>query len=120
MFGILGTVIFGIIFSTAWINGEQSEQKNRNSAIKNNNDIYVDKWGKLRHSNTGKKYTTVESKQNIKKENRRYIINKYNSYKNLINYIQNTFHEERELLSFEEWFKKTYGYDIKDDFLWNM
>jgi hypothetical protein len=62
MFGGLLIALFGGIGIKTWAKDEQAEQTSRNNARKYNNKAYVDKWGNWRHTESGKKYTTEDWK----------------------------------------------------------
>ena len=55
MFGIIGTALYGILFTHEWNKEEKNEKQSREWAKKNKNLTYRDKWGNERYTLTGKK-----------------------------------------------------------------
>ena len=65
MFGILGALIFGTICTGAWINADNTERKNRNNSRDSGRDFYIDKNGRMRHTENGRKFTPEEIHQSL-------------------------------------------------------
>ena len=60
MFGLIGTIMYGLVYSSAWSDANNIEQKQRKSSSKNGIRFYFDKNGRMRNPLTGKKYTPEE------------------------------------------------------------
>lgn len=60
MFGIIGSVIFGVIAIGAWIEEDNRKQRSRSYAKENGNKYYFDNNGVMRHVGNNKKYTSKE------------------------------------------------------------
>lgn len=60
MFGIIGTVIYGIAYSIGWVRDEELEQENKRRSTKYNLPYYYDKKGRQRWTATGRKRTAQE------------------------------------------------------------
>ena len=107
MFGIIGTAIWGIAYVIGWSKDEQQEQHNRKHSKQLNISYYVDKNGRQRWTNTGKKRTAQEI---LNEKNERVKLNveerKKNKLRNIIeksrnNYNMYVIHKDR--VSFEEY-----------------
>lgn len=120
MLGILGILIFGGVFTGAWVSAEQSERKNKINSKHYSNDIYIDKWGNRRHGKTGKKYTSEESKRDTITDRHKRIMDKYNIYVKIKKQSNKNSIAAQEIISFEEWYKNRYGVYPRDDKFWNM
>lgn len=69
MFGMIGALIFGVVYAGAWMADEDREQTARREAKKTRNyPYYWDKNGKLRHADTGKKYGTADALREIERQ----------------------------------------------------
>lgn len=96
MFGLIGAAIFGIVSTGAWIKDEQSEQSRRKNAREDHCEFYIDKNGRFRHTNNGRKYTTEEIHQAFfndeeAKRRREYYESKYWVVRNLLDYDMNNY-----------------------------
>lgn len=60
MFGIIGTIIYGIAYSIGWTRDEDLEQENKRKSAKYNLPYYYDKKGRQRWTSTGRKRTAQE------------------------------------------------------------
>lgn len=60
MLGILGVVLYNLVYGAIWLDANTEEIKQRNDSYKNNQDFYFDKNGKMRHTLTGTKYNDEE------------------------------------------------------------
>lgn len=60
MLGLLGAAIFGAVYFGAWASANITEQEQRNNSRKNGIRFYCDKNGRMRHTDTGKKFTPEE------------------------------------------------------------
>lgn len=84
MFGWLMTFLFGTTYTGAIASDKAAEIQRRDNARKDKSDYYFDRNGRLRHTDTGKKYTSKEVKDTFfNNDNRRIIIT--NKYNDLIN-----------------------------------
>lgn len=72
MLGLIGAVVFGAVFAGSWMIAEGDEQKSREDSKRSGKSLYIDKNGKFRHTDTGKRYTTEDAIRNIKKFNKEY------------------------------------------------
>ena len=113
MLGILGTLIFGITYTGAWINENQKEEKRYGIAKENKNKLYVDKHNSLRHTDTRKRYNTDDSHKEIKINIERRIKSKYEAYCSYMveenNHRVSRHMDAKKILSFEEWYLEKYG-----------
>ena len=113
MLGILGTLLFGATYTGTWINEEQKEQERYKKAKENGDKTYIDKYNNLRNTATRKKYSTEDSRNNLKIEAERRARNKYEIYYKYMS-EENAHRTERhmelkKIMSFEEWYLKHYG-----------
>ena len=60
MLGMIGALIFGVVYAGAWMADENKEQRSRIQAKNNNSKYYFDKNGIMRHIKGGRKYTVQE------------------------------------------------------------
>ena len=60
MFGLIGSLIYGVVYASAWSYEENKEQSRRQNSKNNSVPFYYDKKGIMRHTSNGKKYTTEE------------------------------------------------------------
>lgn len=70
MLGLIGAVVFGAVFAGSWMIAEDRERTSRENSKKSGNSLYIDKNGRFRHTDTGKKYSTEDAIKNIEKFNR--------------------------------------------------
>lgn len=71
MLGVIGALIFGAVYAGAWMADEDREQAARREAKKTRNyPYYWDKNGKLRHADTGRKYSTADALREIERQKR--------------------------------------------------
>lgn len=113
MLGILGTLLFGAVYTGAWMSEEQKEQERYKKAKENGDSIYIDKHNNLRNTSTRKRYSTEDSRNQLKRDAERRIRNKYNIYYKYM-LEENAHRKERymelkKILTFEEWYLKHYG-----------
>lgn len=66
MFGILGALAYAVTYMGAWLKAETDEQYKRNRAKDKDIPLYFDKYGNMRHTDTGRKYTSEEFIRNQK------------------------------------------------------
>ena len=96
MLGMIGALIFGVVYAGAWMADEDREQVARKRAKETPNyPYYWDKNGKLRNAYTGRKYSTEDARREIERKKnerenqygekywgfRRYELDKYNLFK---------------------------------------
>ena len=60
MFGIIGAFIYGLVYGGAWLYDDSTERKARDNSQKDGCEFYFDKHGRMRHTSTGKRYSTAE------------------------------------------------------------
>lgn len=63
MFGLIGAALFGIVCYGAWVSADNTEKKGRQDSHDSGRDFYIDKNGRMRHTDTGRKFTTEEVHQ---------------------------------------------------------
>ena len=66
MLALLGALAFGVVCAGAWIKSEGDEQYSKNRSKDKDIPLYFDKWGNVRHTDTGKKYIGEEFIQGFK------------------------------------------------------
>lgn len=109
MIGMFGVFIYGLCFTGEWIKEERAEQESRKCAQKHNNPIYYDKWGNIRYTQTGKK-KTIEDHRNELHRQTKLIDEEYQEEK--IKKIDRQ-NKEIELIKKEyEKYKEWYGNDF--------
>lgn len=90
MFGVIGTVIFGIVAVGAWISEETREHNSKSNAKNIGSKYYFDKNGRMRWVNGKRKFTPEEihnifwDEENVNKRND-YYEKKYWVVKDLLN-----------------------------------
>lgn len=65
MFGVFGSIIYGIAYVIGWSQDERIEQHTRQDSRNKNIDYYYDKRGRRRWTTTGKKQTPQEILKNL-------------------------------------------------------
>lgn len=128
MLGLLGAAIFGAVYFGAWASANKTEQEQRNNSQKNGIQFYCDKNGRMRHTDTGKKFTPEEVHnylnpdsmslkekfEQMEKESRDKLDNKYFTAYNAQNHsIREVFLTEEEAIRYVK-----ENYDEKDYYYW--
>lgn len=60
MLGMVGVLIYGLVYGGAWADDHEKENTNRADSMTIGMNYYFDKNGVMRHTMNGKKYTTQE------------------------------------------------------------
>lgn len=86
MFGLLGTLLYGLVYGHAWSKADEVEQKSRTQSMQSGYKYYTDKKGRMRNTITGKKCTSEEVYKHmfpvsIKEKERQYDKISYNLFK---------------------------------------
>lgn len=60
MLGLLGAILFGTVYTGAWLHEDEKEGRHRKNSRENGIPFYYDKFGNMRHVGSGIKYTIDE------------------------------------------------------------
>lgn len=121
MLGIIKTVVSGIAYTIYWVKDEQQEQRARNHSVQLGLPYYIDKRGRRRWTQTGKK----QNPQEILKEKNDKLYKRKNNLKNVqLDHIIKKAKRDYELyiihkdrLSFEEYLATSLPNNFYDEFI---